>query len=64
MARREVLAGWRVAGEAMYQRVAAVRMMFSMWLTDLEDVQLKWAGCRGCQKKRRRSFPSVRYVIM
>ena len=32
----EVLAGWRMAGKAMHQRVSAVRTMFSMWLT--EDV--------------------------
>ena len=32
----EVVAGWRMAGKALHQRVAAVRMMFSMWLT--EDV--------------------------
>ena len=31
-----VLAGWRMAGKALHQRVSAVRMMFSMWLT--EDV--------------------------
>ena len=29
----EVLAGWRMAGKALHQRVSAVRMMFSMWLT-------------------------------
>ena len=36
----EVVAGWRISGKAMYQRMAsaAVRMMFSMWLT--EDVQV------------------------
>ena len=33
----EVLAGWRAAGKAMHQRVSAVRVMFSMWLT-AEDV--------------------------
>ena len=32
----EVVAGWRMAGRALHQRVSAVRMMFSMWLT--EDV--------------------------
>ena len=32
----EVVAGWRMAGKALHQRVSAVRMMFSMWLT--EDV--------------------------
>ena len=32
----EVVAGWRMASKALHQRVAAVRMMFSMWLT--EDV--------------------------
>ena len=29
----DVLAGWRMAGGALHQRVSAVRMMFSMWLT-------------------------------
>ena len=37
----EVVAGWRMAGKALHQRVAAVRMMFSMWLT--EDVVAKRA---------------------
>ena len=32
----EVVAGWRMTGKALHQRVSAVRMMFSMWLT--EDV--------------------------
>ena len=32
----EVVAGWKMASKALHQRVAAVRMMFSMWLT--EDV--------------------------
>ena len=31
-----MLAGWRMAGKALHQRVSAVRMMSSMWLT--EDV--------------------------
>ena len=31
-----VLAGWRMTSKAMHQRIAAVRMMFSVWLT--EDV--------------------------
>ena len=31
-----MLAGWRMAGKALHQRVSAVRMMFLMWLT--EDV--------------------------
>ena len=31
-----VLVGWRMAGKALHQRVSAVRMMSSMWLT--EDV--------------------------
>ena len=30
----EVLAGWRMAGRALHQRVSAVRIMFSMWLTE------------------------------
>ena len=31
-----MLAGWGMAGDAMHQRhgVSAVRMMFSMWLTE------------------------------
>ena len=33
------LAGWKMTGAALHQRVAAVRMMFSMWLT--EDVQVR-----------------------
>ena len=37
----EVVAGWKMAGKALHQRVAAVRMMFSMWLT--EDVVAKRA---------------------
>ena len=37
----EVLAGWRMAGKAMHQRISAVRMMFSVWLT--EDVQVNRA---------------------
>jgi hypothetical protein len=37
----EVVAGWRMAGRALHQRVSAVRMMFSMWLT--EDVMAKRA---------------------
>ena len=36
-----MVAGWRMAGKALHQRVAAVRMMFSMWLT--EDVVAKRA---------------------
>ena len=36
-----VLAGWRMTSKAMHQRIAAVRMMFSMWLT--EDVQVNRA---------------------
>ena len=32
----EVLAGWRMAGKAMHQRIAAVRMMPSMWLTEVD----------------------------
>ena len=35
------IAGWRMAGKAMHQRIAAVRMMFSMWLT--KDVQVSRA---------------------
>ena len=38
----EAVAGWRMAGKALHQRVAAVRMMFLMWLT--EDVVAKRAG--------------------
>ena len=34
----EVLAGWRMAGKAMHQKVAAVRMVFSMWLTEYVQV--------------------------
>ena len=30
----EVVAGWRMAGRALHQRVSAVRMLFSMWLTE------------------------------
>ena len=30
----EVVAGWKMASNALHQRVAAVRMMFSMWLTE------------------------------
>ena len=37
----EVVAGWKMAGKALHQRVTAVRMMFSMWLT--EDVVAKRA---------------------
>ena len=37
----EVVAGWRMAGRALHQRVSVVRMMFSMWLT--EDVVARWA---------------------
>ena len=37
----DVLAGWRMTSKAMHQRIAAVRMMFSMWLT--EDVQVNRA---------------------
>ena len=37
----EVLAGWRMTSKARHQRIAAVRMMFSMWLT--EDVQVNRA---------------------
>ena len=33
-----MLAGRRVAGNAMHQKIAAVRMMSSVWLT--EDVQV------------------------
>ena len=33
-----VLAGWRMTSKAVHQRIAAVRTMFSMWLT--EDVQV------------------------
>ena len=35
------LAGWRMTSKAMHQRIAATRMMFSMWLT--EDVQVNRA---------------------
>ena len=38
----EVVAGWNMAGKTLHQRVAAVMMMFSMWLT--EDVVAKRAG--------------------
>jgi hypothetical protein len=38
----EVVAGWRTAGKALHQRVSAVRMMFSMWMT--EDVVAKRAA--------------------
>ena len=34
----EALAGWRMPGRAIYQRVAAVRMMFSMWMTEEKQV--------------------------
>ena len=37
----EVVAGWRMAGRALHQRVSAVGTMFSMWLT--EDVMAKRA---------------------
>ena len=35
----EVVAGWRMAGRTLHQRVSAVMMMFSVWLT--EDVMAK-----------------------
>ena len=35
------IAGWRMAGKAMHQRIAAVRMMFSTWLR--EDAQVNRA---------------------
>ena len=35
----EVVAGWKMTGKALHQRVAAVKMMFSMWLT--EDMAAK-----------------------
>ena len=40
---QEVVAGWRMAGKALHQRVAHadVRMLFSMWLT--KDVVAKRA---------------------
>ena len=34
-----MLVGWRVAGKAMHHRVSAVKMVFSMWLT--EDVMAR-----------------------
>ena len=37
-----MVAGWRMAGKALHQRVAAVRMMSSMWLA--EGVVAKGAG--------------------
>ena len=37
----EVVAGWKMAGKALHQRVAAVRMMFSICMT--EDVVAKRA---------------------
>ena len=36
-----VLAGWRMTSKAMHQRIAAMRMMSSIWLT--EDVQVNRA---------------------
>ena len=37
----EVVTGWKMSDKALYRRVSAVRMMFSMWLT--EDVVAKRA---------------------
>ena len=37
------MVGWKMAGKALHQTVAAVRMMFWMWLT--EDVVAKRADC-------------------
>ena len=37
----EMVAGWKMASKALHQRVAAVRMMFSMWMP--EDVVAKRA---------------------
>ena len=34
----EVLAGWRMAGKAMHQKITGVTKVISMWLT--EDVQV------------------------
>ena len=38
-----VLAGWRMTSKAMHQRIATVRMMFSMWLTEDDIVQVNRA---------------------
>ena len=38
----EVVAGWRMTGKALHKRMAAVRMMFLMWLT--KDVVVKRAA--------------------
>ena len=41
MVGRGDFAGWRMTKNAMRQRIAAVRMVFSLWLT--EDVQVNRA---------------------